>query len=172
MIGVLEQEFVARRGWLENEEFLDLVAIAESTPGPIAINCATYIGYKKAGIAGAVAATLGMCLPSFAIIYFVSLFFDQFLTVAWVAKAFRGIRICVVFLILSAGFRMFKKMKKGAFQVVLFSLTLGCTVVLSLFGIGFSSILYILLGGVAGVTVYALNTIQKKAKTDKKEGGI
>ncbi len=171
MIGLLEQEFVTRREWIESEEFLDLVAIAESTPGPIAINCATYIGYKKAGIAGSVAATLGMCLPSFAIIYLVSLFFDQFLTVAWVAKAFRGIRICVVFLILSAGFRMFKKMKKGAFQVVLFSLTLGCTVVLSLFGIGFSSILYILLGGVAGVMVYAVNTIQKRAKTDEKEGG-
>lgn len=171
MIGLLEQEFVTRREWIESEEFLDLVAIAESTPGPIAINCATYIGYKKAGIAGSVAATLGMCLPSFAIIYLVSLFFDQFLTVAWVAKAFRGIRICVVFLILSAGFRMFKKMKKGVFQVVLFSLTLGCTVVLSLFGIGFSSILYILLGGVAGVMVYAVNTIQESAKTDEKEGG-
>ena len=112
MIHLLENEFVSRKEWLDSDEFLDLVAIAESTPGPIAINCATYIGYKKEKITGALAATFGMCLPSFTIIYLISLFFDRFLEISWVSSAFKGIQVCVVFLILSAGFKMLKKIKK------------------------------------------------------------
>ena len=109
MIALLENEFVTKRGWLEQEEFLDVAAIAESTPGPIAINSATYIGYKKAGILGSLVATLGMILPSFCIIYAISLFFDAFLSLTAVACAFRGIQIAVIYLILSAGLRMQKK---------------------------------------------------------------
>ena len=112
MIHLLENEFVSRKNWIDGEEFIDLVAIAESTPGPIAINCATYIGYKKQGVAGALSATLGMCLPSFTIIYLISLFFDRFLEISWVASAFKGIQVCVVFLTLSSGFKMLKKIKK------------------------------------------------------------
>ena len=167
MIGLLEHEFVEKNQWMDHEEFLNLVAIAESTPGPIAINCATYIGYKKEGIFGAVAATLGMCIPSFAVIFLISLFFDQFLSISWVADAFRGIQVCVVFLILSAGFKMLKKMKKTAFH-----LTILCTVTLlmiafSLFGIGFSSILYILIAGIAGVVLCTLREIRSK----RQDGG-
>ena len=101
MIHILDSEFVVKKKWLDSEEFLDLVAIAESTPGPIAINCATYIGYKKAGFWGSLFSTVGMCIPSFTIIYLISLFFNTFLSIAWVASAFRGIQVCVVFLILS-----------------------------------------------------------------------
>ena len=79
MLALLENEFVSKRGWLERDEFLDMTAIAESTPGPIAINAATYIGYRQAGFFGACAATVGICLPSFAVIYLISLFFDEFL---------------------------------------------------------------------------------------------
>ena len=68
MIALLENEFVSKRAWIDKEEFLDMAAIAESTPGPIAINAATYIGYKKAGFLGAAISTLGMCIPSFVII--------------------------------------------------------------------------------------------------------
>ena len=88
MIHLLENEFVSKKNWIAEEEFMDLVAIAESTPGPIAINCSTYIGYKKGKILGAILATLGMCIPSFAIILLISLFFNQFLSIAWVASAF------------------------------------------------------------------------------------
>ena len=84
MIALLEAEFVTKRGWLDRDEFLDIVAIAESTPGPIAINCATYIGYKNAGLIGSAAATVGVVLPSFAIIYLISLFFDAFLSLTYV----------------------------------------------------------------------------------------
>ena len=82
MIHLLENEFVTRRRWIESGEFMDLVAIAESTPGPIAINCSTYIGYKREGVLGAVFATIGMCVPSFTIIYLISLFFNSFLEIA------------------------------------------------------------------------------------------
>ena len=117
MIHLLDDTFVSRKKWISEEEFLDLVTVAESTPGPIAINCSTYIGYKKMGFLGAVFATLGMCLPSFGIIYLISLFFDRFLEIKAVASAFRGIQACVVFLILSAGIKMLKKIKKNAFTL-------------------------------------------------------
>ena len=75
MIALLEEEFIQRRRWLDKDEFLDMTAIAESTPGPVAINSATYLGYKLAGVPGAAASTVAVCLPSFLIIYAISLFF-------------------------------------------------------------------------------------------------
>ena len=88
MVALLEHEFVEEKRWLTREEFLDMVAIAESTPGPVAVNSATYIGYKLAGAAGAAASTLAVCLPSFAVISLISLFFDRFLQLTVVANAF------------------------------------------------------------------------------------
>ena len=120
MIALLENEFVEKKKWLEKDEFLDVAAIAESTPGPIAINAATYIGYKNAGITGSIAATLGICVPSFVIIYMISLFFDAFLSLTYIAYAFKGIQMCVVYLILSAGFKMLKQMKKTVFNICIF----------------------------------------------------
>lgn len=162
MIHLLENEFVSRKNWIDGEEFIDLVAIAESTPGPIAINCATYIGYKKQGVAGALSATLGMCLPSFTIIYLISLFFDRFLEISWVASAFKGIQVCVVFLILSAGFKMLKKIKKTPFSIAVTSLTLVSMITLSLFSVGFSSIIYILIFGLLGLAIYAIRHLKEK----------
>ena len=98
MIAFFESEFVEKKKWLDKEEFLDMVAIAESTPGPIAINSATYVGYKNAGIIGAACATLGVVLPSFIIIYVISLFLDAFLTFELVGYAFKGIQAGVVYL--------------------------------------------------------------------------
>ena len=103
MIALLESEFVSKRKWSEKDEFLDMVAIAESTPGPIAINAATYIGYKMLGVLGSLTATVAVCIPSFVIIYTFSLFFDAFLSFPLVSHAFKGIQVCVIWLILSAG---------------------------------------------------------------------
>ena len=164
MIALLENEFVEKKKWLEKDEFLDVTAIAESTPGPIAINAATYIGYKNAGFIGAAIATLGICIPSFSIIYAISLFFDAFLSFTLVAYAFKGIQICVIFLILSAGLKMLKHMKKTTFNIIIISTTLICMVVFSLFAIKFSTIFYILICGVCGVTVYLINKIKKEKK--------
>ncbi len=164
MIALLENEFVAKKKWIEKDEFLDVAAIAESTPGPIAINAATYIGYKNAGIIGSTIATLGICIPSFVIIYAISLFFDAFLSLTLVAYAFKGIQICVVYLILSAGLKMLKQMKKTAFNIIIISITLICMVVLSLFAVKFSTIFYILISGACGVVVYLLGKLRKEEK--------
>lgn len=164
MIALLENEFVEKKKWLEKDEFLDVAAIAESTPGPIAINAATYIGYKNAGIIGSMIATLGICIPSFVIIYAISLFFDAFLSLTLVAYAFKGIQVCVVYLILSAGLRMLKQMKKNAFNVIIISATVICMVVLSLFAVKLSTIFYILISGALGVVVFLLGKLGKEEK--------
>ena len=164
MIALLENEFVAKKKWIEKDEFLDVAAIAESTPGPIAINAATYIGFKNAGIVGSIVATLGICIPSFVIIYAISLFFDAFLSLTLVAYAFKGIQICVVYLILSAGLKMLKQMKKTEFNIIIILITLICMVVLSLFAVKFSTIFYILISGTFGVVVYFLGRLKKEEK--------
>ena len=165
MIALFENEFVEKKKWLEKDEFLDVAAIAESTPGPIAINAATYIGYKNAGIIGSIIATLGICIPSFIIIYAISLFFDAFLSLTLVAYAFKGIQICVVYLILTAGLKMLAHMKKNAFNIIIISITLICMVVFSLFAVKFSTIFYIMISGACGVVVYLLD----KIRTEKKQ---
>lgn len=164
MIAMLENEFVEKKKWLDKDEFLDVAAIAESTPGPIAINAATYIGYKNSGIIGSIIATLGICIPSFVIIYAISLFFDDFLSFTLVAYAFKGIQICVVYLILTAGLKMLKQIKKNTFNVIIISLTLICMIVFSLFAVKFSTIFYILISGACGVAVYLLCKIRKEEK--------
>ena len=166
MIALLENEFVAKKKWLEKDEFLDVAAIAESTPGPIAINAATYIGYKNAGMIGSMIATLGICIPSFAIIYAISLFFDSFLSLTVVAYAFKGIQICVVYLILTAGLKMLKQMKKTVFNMIIILVTLICMVVFSLFAVKFSTIFYILISGICGVAVYLIGKVRREKKHD------
>ena len=164
MIALLENEFVAKKKWIEKDEFLDVAAIAESTPGPIAINAATYIGYKNAGIIGSIIATLGICIPSFVIIYTISLFFDAFLSLTLVACAFKGIQVCVVYLILSAGLKLLKQMKKNMFNNIIISITFIFMVVFSLFAVKFSTIFYILISGAFGVVVYFLGKLKKEEK--------
>lgn len=156
MIALLENELIAKKQWMTNDEFTDMVAIAESTPGPIAVNSATYLGYRRAGVAGAAFATLGVALPSFIIIFAISLFFDAFLSLKAVAAAFRGVQACVVYLILSAGVRMFKKMKKSALSISVFAVVVCCMVAFSLFAVRFSSIFYILIAAAVGVAVYLI----------------
>ena len=167
MIALFEREFVEKKKWLTHEEFIDLVAIAESTPGPIAINCSTYIGYKKAKILGAVVSTIGMCIPSCVIIYIIYLFFRDVLTVQIVAAAFKGIQACVIFLILSAGIRLLKSIKVTPFNVAVFVLTFLCMVLFFIFGVGFSSIFFILISGCAGLLVYLIGAAHSKEKERK-----
>ena len=166
MIALLENEFVSKRAWLEKDEFLDIAAISESTPGPIAINAATYLGYKRMGFFGALVATLGMCLPSFIVIYVISLFFDAFLSFELVGYAFRGIQIGVIYIILSAGFKMFRGMKKTFFNLSVIWTVLVLMVACSLFAVNFSTVFYILISGTVGVVVYLVG------RAKNKEGGV
>jgi len=167
MIALLENEFVEKKKYMEKDEFLDMVAIAESTPGPIAINAATYIGYKKAGFLGAAMATVGVCIPSFVIIYVISLFFDAFLSFKLVEYAFRGIQVCVIYLIFSAGLKMLGQMKKTAVSVTIFSMVVLCMLAFSLFAVKFSTILYILLCGCIGLFIYLLKQMKRKKEEMK-----
>ena len=167
MIAIIDRELVEKKKYLSQEEFLDVVAIAESSPGPIAINSATYIGYKQAGIWGAFFATLGVVLPSFIIIYVISLFFDKFLSLKYVGYAFRGIQACVAFLILSAGIKMVKKLKKDILSYILLTITVIAMLLLTFFSSNISAIFYILIGGAAGLFVYLLCKVKKN--NDKKE---
>ena len=156
MIALLEEEFIQRRRWLDKDEFLDMAAIAESTPGPVAINSATYLGYKLAKVPGAATATVAVCLPSFLIIYAISLFFEQFTQLTVIANAFKGIQVCVIFLIFSAGVRMLKALDKSLFATGVLAAVMLVMVGLSLAGVSVSSILLILLSGAAGVAAWLI----------------
>lgn len=166
MIALLESEFIERKKWIEKEEFMNMAAIAESTPGPIAINAATYIGYKLGGFAGSLVSTLGICIPSFTVIFLISIFFDEFISLTWVNYAFKGIQVCVIYLILSAGVKMLRSLEKNAFNIILFSAVVVTAVLFSLFAIDFSAIFYILICGFVGVFAFAFRRFS--GKEDKK----
>lgn len=167
MISLLENEFVSKKKWIEKDEFLDMVAIAESTPGPIAINAATYIGYNSFGLWGSVVATVAICIPSFTIIYLISLFFDAFLSLQIVSAAFRGIQVAVIYLILSAGLKMLKGMKKSVFNVAILASVIVCMVAFSLFSVSFSTAFYILICGYIGLFVYLIGLLKKRKEAEK-----
>lgn len=168
MLALFESELVEKKKWIEKDEFLDMVAIAESTPGPIAINCATYVGYKRAKVLGSAVATLGVVLPSFIIIFAISLFLDAFLTFELVGYAFRGIQAGVVYLILSAGIKMLRGMKKNFMSIAIMSAVLICMVTLSVFAKKFSAIFYILIAGAIGLAVWGIDKAKKNRGGAKK----
>lgn len=162
MIALIENQFVTKKKWLSQSEFLDMIAIAESTPGPMAINSATFIGYKCAGILGAALATLAVCLPSFIIIYVISLFFDKFLSLTYVTYAFRGIQVCVIYLILTAGLKMLKAIPKSPLNITIVIAVTGAMLTCSVLAVSFSSIYYTLICAGLGLTVYAISQRRRK----------
>ena len=168
MIAIIERELVEKKNLLSHEEFIDIIAIAESTPGPIAVNSATFIGYKRNGILGSLFATLGVVLPSFIIIYSISLFFEQFLALEYVNYAFRGIQVCVAFLIISAGIKMLKKLKKSAFNVIMVIIFTLAFLAVELLAVSFSTIFFILIGAFIGLVVYLIGYFKKLSKKEEK----
>ena len=163
MISIIEDECVEKRKWITSEQLSTVTAIAESTPGPIAINCATYTGYMQAGVWGALCATLGVTLPSFVIIYTISLFFDNFLEIAVVANAFKGIKIAVGVLIARAALNLWKKKKQKDVQAyVIAGLAFVIMLLAGFFVVNVSTIVLILVAGVIGVVVYKIRQISGK----------
>lgn len=169
MISLLESELVAKRKWLESDEFLNVVAIAESTPGPVAINAATYVGYKLAGVWGSLSATVAVALPSFSIIFLISLFFDAFLSLKYVAYAFDGIQVCVIFLILSAGVKMLIKLEKTVWNIVVTSLVIAVMIALSVLSIAFSSVWYILITAGLALFLYLFSYLRARRKENSEK---
>jgi chromate transporter len=152
----LIREVVLKHGWMTEEAFTNFIGVCESTPGPIAANMATYVGSTVDGFFGSVFATLGVVLPSFLIIFPISLFFDKFLENNIVNSAFVGIKCAVAFLITKAGFDMFKKIKKTPYNVVGFILITLLMIILEIFSLKFSSIILIIIGACLGLILYSL----------------
>ena len=166
MISLIERTCVEKKEWITHDEMMDIVVIAESTPGPIAINCATYVGYKQKGFPGAVLATLGMILPSFAIIFLISLFLDRFLEIRWVAYAFQGIKIAVGILILDAAIKMILKMKKKVLPVTILVCAFIVMMLVNWFSVRLSSIILMLAAGLVSLIVFLVT------KNTAKEGEV
>ena len=154
MIAVIENICVSQKKWITHEDLMNVTVIAESTPGPVAINCATFVGYKQKGILGAVAATLGVVLPSFIIIWLISMFLDRFLEIAWVASAFKGIRIAVGLLILDVGIRMMRKMPKEPLRIILTACALAATLLSAIFAWKISTIVLLLAAAAVSFMVF------------------
>lgn len=163
MISMIEHHCVEQKKWITHDEMMNIAVIAESTPGPIAINCATYTGYMVGGVSGALAATTGVVLPSFVIIYCISMFLDQFLTLPIIANAFGGIKIAVGILILNAAFTMLKKMKKGILSVSITILSSIIMLCVSFFAWNFSSITLMVIAAIVSLCMFLIrkNTARK-----------
>ena len=165
MIALIENACVERKAWITHDEMMDVTVIAESTPGPIAINCATYVGYKKKGFAGAVVATLGIVLPSFLIIFLISMFLDNFLDIRWVAHAFLGIRIAVGILILDAAVKMMRKMHKRLVPRIIMACSAVAMFLIDIFALRFSSIALMLVAAAVSLSIFIIKG--KPAKEGK-----
>ena len=145
MIPIIEAEVVDKHRWVSKEEFLDLIAIAQSCPGVFAINIATFIGYKLRKTRGAIATTIGTALPSFLIILAIAIFFSQFKDNPYVAAIFRGIRPAVVALIAVPTFRLGQRAKLNWYTIWI---PIACA--LAIWALGVSPIYIIIIAGLAG----------------------
>lgn len=168
MISIIEDTCVERKNWITHEEMMNMTVIAESTPGPIAINCATYVGYKLAGLLGAFVATFGMVLPSFVVIFAISKFLDNFLEITLVAHAFQGIKIAVGILIFDAAITMIQKMKKKIFPRVIMISAFLVMMMVNIFSWNFSSINLMLIAGVLSLSIFAVQTAPDRKGGAKK----
>ena len=157
MLALIENAVVTEKKWLTHEEMMNVIVVAESTPGPIAINCATYIGFKQKGLMGALFATVGMVLPAFVILFAISQFFDNFLEIKAVASAFLGIKCAVGLLILQAGLTMTRKMKKKTpLTLGIVILSAGALLLAEIFSVNLSTILVMLAGGLVSLSLALL----------------
>ena len=157
MISVIENNCVERKQWITHDEMMDVTVIAESTPGPIAINCATFTGYKKAGFMGALVATFGIVLPSFVVIYLISILFDNFLELTIIANAFKGIKIAVGLLILDAAITMLKKMHKKKLPRAIMICSCIAMLCINIFAFDFSSISLMIIAAVVSLIIFVIN---------------
>ena len=156
MLSIIENNCVERKKWITHDEMMNMTVIAESTPGPIAVNCATFTGYKKAGYLGALVATLGMILPSFLVIFLISMFLDNFLEIPLVINAFKGIKIAVGILILDAAITMIKKMQKKKLSISIMICSCIIMLCINIFAWNCSTISLMLVAAVVSLTLFVL----------------
>ena len=167
MISLIEDTCVRKKQWITHEDMMNVTVIAESTPGPIAINCATFVGDKQKGLPGAVMATLGMILPSFLVILLISTFLEHFLEIAWIANAFKGIRIAVGILILDAALKMIRKMPKKRMPLAIMICAAALMLLVNLFSWDLSSIVIMLAAGVVSLSLFIMGKASIKGGAPK-----
>ena len=167
MISLIENSCVEKKGWITHDEMMNVTVIAESTPGPIAINCATFVGYKQKGLIGAVAATTGMVLPSFSIIFLISMLLDNFLEIAWIAHAFMGIKTAVGILILDAAIKMIGKMQKKPIPLTIMACAFLAMLLIDIFALHVSSITLMLIAAVFSLVLFLMKRNAGKAGAAK-----
>lgn len=165
MISVVQDECVERKKWLDNEEFLNLLAIAESTPGPIAVNMATYTGFIKAKFAGAVFATIGVVLPSIIVISLISTFLKDFLQIKVVSDAFFGIRIAVSIIIIRTACNLikteFKNSEYKVLTIVLFIVFALIMILSEILDLNISTILLVFIAIILGVLLSLARSMKR-----------
>lgn len=164
MISIIENNCVEQKKWITHDEMMNITVIAESTPGPIAINCATFVGYKIAGLFGAIAATFGVVIPSFVIIFAISTFLDNFLEISVIANAFMGIKVGVGILIFHAGFTMLKKMSPKTLPRMIMACSFVMMFLVNLFSWKFSSISMMLVAAVVSLICFVIQDAKKGVK--------
>ena len=167
MVSQMKDVIVDKNKWLNEEELMHIITISESTPGPIAINSSTYIGYKRGGVLGSIFATLGTILPSLIIITLISLFFKDFMEIEYVKYAFKGINCAVAFLIIKTAIEMFIKLKKTPITIITFILSFILLVIFEIFAISVSSIYFILVGGIIGIIIYSIKLTKENKEITK-----
>ncbi len=153
MVPLIEREVIDKKGWVKREDFLDLLTIAQSAPGPIALNTAVFVGYRIRGLKGALSALMGIVLPAFAIILLVAIFFADIRDNQYVDAAFKAMRPAVVALIVAPIVGLAKSMSYWLWIVA-------AVTALAIWYVGFSPIYVLIAGAVAGL-LWTLYTIKR-----------
>lgn len=164
MIPLIQQEVTDKKKWMRAEEVADIIAISEATPGPLAINAATYVGYRVAGVFGTIFATIGLVIPSFVIIFIISLFLDQFMQIEIISHAFMGIKAAVALLVIMGSISLYKNMEKNVFTITLLIITIVVSLVLGFLNSSISSVFFILGGALIGLVFELIYKIKKRGK--------
>lgn len=156
MISMIENACVENKKWISHDDMMNITVIAESTPGPIAINCATFVGYKQRGLIGAIAATMGIVFPSFAIIYLIAILMDNFLEITVIANAFKGIKLAVGILILDAALKMIQKMQRKPIPIVIMVCAATLMMITNIFSLKLSSVTLVLAAGIVSLCIFKM----------------
>lgn len=165
MISVVEDECVERKKWIDSEEFVNLLAISESTPGPIAVNMATYIGYVKGKLVGAIFATIGVVLPSIIVISFISIFLKDFLQIKIISNAFFGVRIAVSIIIIKTAYNLItKEIVNSKYKILTFILFLIFAAIImcsEFLGLNISTMLMVFVSILLSVILSVIRSMKK-----------
>lgn len=162
MLPLLEREIVQKRGWATQDEIIDYYAIGQCTPGVIAVNVSTFIGYKRSGIAGAIASTSGMLFFPFIIITIIAGLLKNFADNFYVQRAFSGIAVCVCVLIINAVLTLWKKSVRNGFGYVVYMVVLLLAMITDI-----SSVFFVLASGFAGIVYFGIKNAKKAEEAEK-----